>query len=107
MPPNPDTDPVLEDSEWPTPGSMPRARPGISSTQLDDNVAIYDEVGQVLVMLNATASAVLDCCDGSTTFDAMVAQLAQRHSTSVDSIREDVRRTLRKLASMGLVSEPV
>jgi hypothetical protein len=74
--------------------------------QLDDNVAIYDEVGQVLVMLNATASAVLDCCDGSTTFDAMVTQLAQLHSTSVDSIREDVRRTLRKLASLGLVSEP-
>ena len=81
------------------------ARPDLSAVPLDDNVAIYDEVGQALVMLNLSASAVLERCDGATTFEAMVRDLAEHHKEDVDTVREDVRYTLRKLASIGLVAE--
>jgi predicted deacylase len=84
---------------------MPLARPGLSAVPLDDNVAIYDEVGHVLVMLNASASAVLERCDGQSTFEAIVAELAEDHDADLDTVREDVRQTLRKLASIGLVAD--
>jgi hypothetical protein len=84
---------------------LPRARPDLSAVPLDDNVAIYDEVGHVLVMLNASASAVLERCDGASTFEMIVSDLAEGHGADVDTVREDVRRTLRKLASIGLVAD--
>jgi hypothetical protein len=94
-----------DERQWPTPTSIPVARPGLSAVPLDENVAIYDEVGHVLVMLNPSASAVLEHCDGTTTFEVMVRELAERHGADVDTVRGDVRHTLRKLASIGLVAE--
>jgi hypothetical protein len=72
---------------------------------LDENVAIYDEVGQVLIMLNPTAAAVLERCDGAATFEMIVNSLAADHDEDVDTVRQDVWHTMRKLASIGLVVE--
>jgi hypothetical protein len=91
--------------EWPTDRSLPRARPDLSFVPLDDNVAIYDEVGQVLVMLNSSAAAVLERCDGTTTFELLVAGLAVDHAADPQVIRRDTWLTLRKFASMGLVAD--
>jgi hypothetical protein len=96
--------PILDPS-WPVDDSKPSARPDISTVPLDDNVAIYDEVGQVLVMLNPSASAVLERCDGVMPFSAIVAELAEDHGEQIDIVRQDAWRTVRKLASMGLVAE--
>jgi hypothetical protein len=91
--------------EWPASSSTPLARPDLSAVPLDENVAIYDEVGQVLIMLNPSAAAVLDHCDGEMTFEMIVNALAAQHSEDLDTVRDDVWRTLRKLASIGLVAE--
>jgi len=85
--------------------SLPLSRSDISTVELDDNIAIYDEVGRVLVLLNVSAFAVLESCDGATPFKKIVADLAHRYETDLDLVREDVWRTVRKLASMGLVSD--
>jgi coenzyme PQQ synthesis protein D (PqqD) len=85
--------------------ARPRARADLSYVELDDNVAVYDEVGRVLIMLNVSACAILQSCDGRRTFGAIVAQLAEEYAADLDAIREDAWRTLRKLASMGLVAE--
>jgi hypothetical protein len=85
--------------------SRPLARADISTVPLDDNIAIYDEVGHVLVLLNSSAFAVLECCDGSTPFKNIVGTLAERYATDLEIVSEDVWRTLRKLASMGLVAD--
>ncbi len=76
--------------------------------ELDDNVALYDDVGQLLIMLNSSAAAVWECCDGTTTVDDMVHELVAAHraeGSSAEAIGEDVRRTLSKLAELGLVFE--
>ena len=76
--------------------------------ELDDNVALYDEVGQLLIMLNSSAAAVWNCCDGTTTLDDMVHELAEAHradAAALQTIGEDVRLTVRKLAELGLVVE--
>jgi hypothetical protein len=76
--------------------------------ELDDNVALYDEVGQLLIMLNSSAAAVWECCDGTTTVDDMALELAEAYradASTAQAIGEDVRLTVSKLAELGLVVE--
>jgi hypothetical protein len=86
------------------PGVMrPRRRAGASSVELDDNIAVYDDVGQLLILLNASAAAVWECCDGVTTISDMARALASAHGADADDIAEDVERTVAKLVELGLV----
>ncbi|HEY5385883.1 MAG TPA: PqqD family protein [Acidimicrobiales bacterium] len=85
--------------------SLPTRRAGASAVELDDNVAVYDDVGQLLILLNTSAAAVWERCDGRTTVDDMVRALAVEHGAHAEDIAEDVRRTLAKLAELGLVAE--
>ncbi len=90
-------------SEWPDDGARPVQREGASAVELDDNLALYDEVGQLLILLNTSAAAVWERCDGTTTLDDMVRALAEAYPADPAVIREDVRQTVRKLAELGLV----
>jgi hypothetical protein len=91
-------------AEWPEGASLPVRREA-SAVQLDDNIALYDEAGQLLILLNVSAAVVWDLCDGSTTVDEMVRQLAAAHPDDARVIGEDVRQTVRKLADLGLVTD--
>jgi hypothetical protein len=71
--------------------------------ELDDNVALYDDVGQLLIMLNSSAAVIWECCDGMTTVDDMVRELTAAHPDDAALIGEDVRQTVRKLVELGLV----
>jgi hypothetical protein len=84
--------------------SCPRRRPGVSVVALDDNVALYDDVGQLLILLNPSAAAVWEGCDGST-LGQLVGRLAAAHDEDRGLIGHDVRQTVRKLAELGLVAE--
>ncbi len=92
-------------AEWPDADSVPVRREDASAVELDDNVALYDDVGQLLILLNSSARSVWRLCDGSTTVDEMVHALGEAYPEQADVIGDDVRETLRKLADMGLVSE--
>ena len=75
---------------------------------LDDNLAVYDGVGQLLILLNVSAAAVWEGCDGSTTFGALVGHLVEAHADDDDAdaaaaIAADAWQTVRKLAELGLV----
>jgi hypothetical protein len=92
-------------AEWPQAGSVPVRREGATAVELDDNVAVYDDVGQLLILLNSSAGSVWKLCDGSTTVDEIVEALGEVYPDEASVIADDVRETLRKLAEMGLVSE--
>jgi hypothetical protein len=83
--------------------ARPARRAGASTVELDDNVAVYDDVRQLLILLNTSAAAVWEHCDGGTTVDDMVRALAAAHPDDEADIGDDVRRTVRKLAELGLV----
>jgi hypothetical protein len=83
--------------------SLPTRRAAAATVALDDNVAVYDDVGQLLILLNTSAAAVWDHCDGTTTLDDMVRALAAAHPDDAADIGEDVRQTVRKLVDLGLV----
>ncbi len=72
---------------------------------LDDNLAVYDDVGHLLILLNVAAAAVWMRCDGVAAFDEIVAGLVSSHPGDIDEITEDVWRTVRRLAELGLVDE--
>jgi hypothetical protein len=84
---------------------MPARREGASAVELDENVAVYDDVGQLLILLNSSAGSVWKLCDGSTTVNEIVEALGETYPDEAAVIGDDVRETLRKLAEMGLVSE--
>ncbi len=91
---------------WPPPELSPQRRPGISLVSLDDNVALYDDVGQLLILLNPSAAAVWDGCDGEGTLGELVGRLAETHGEDIALVGRDVRQTVRKLAELGLLVEP-
>jgi hypothetical protein len=91
--------------DWPQQSSRPVRRAGTSAVQLDDNLALYDDVGQLLILLNWTAAAVWELCDGSTTVEEMARSLSETHDATPDLVGEDVRQTVRKLAELGLVED--
>jgi hypothetical protein len=78
-------------------------REGAAAVELDDNVALYDDVGQLLIMLNSSAAVIWEGCDGRTTVDDMVRELTAAHPDDAALIGEDVRQTVRKLIELGLV----
>ena len=83
--------------------SRPVRRDGAAAVELDDNVALYDDVGQLLIMLNSSAAVIWECCDGTTTVDDMVRELTAAHPDDAAVIGDDVRQTVRKLVELGLV----
>ena len=94
------------DADWPQAESVPRRRAGATGVELDDNLAVYDQVGEILILLNPGAAAVWSRCDGATSVAALVADLESTHDNEPDgAIAEDVRRTVRKLADLGLVED--
>jgi hypothetical protein len=93
------------EASWPEADSVPVRREGASAVELDDNLAVYDDVGQLMILLNSSAGAVWNLCDGSTTVAAMIRDLAETYPDQASVIGEDVRETLRKLAELGLVDQ--
>jgi hypothetical protein len=92
-------------AEWPDETSRPRRRDGASGVPLDDNLALYDEVGQLMILLNVGAAAVWERCDGIATFGDITAGLTRAHTGDPVAIAEDAWLTVRKLAELGLVTD--
>ena len=92
-------------ADWPQPSTRPLRRAGTSAVELDDNLALYDDVGQLLIVLKRTAAAVWDLCDGSASVDDMARWLSKAHDAEPEVVGEDVRQTVRKLAELGLVED--
>lgn len=90
-------------ADWPAEATRPRRRDGSSAVELDENLALYDDVGQLLILLNTSAASVWELCDGETTLHDMVRILSEAHGEDATVIAGDVYGTVRKLADLGLV----
>jgi hypothetical protein len=92
-------------AEWPNAGTRPLRRGGSSAVELDENLGLYDDVGQLLILLNTSAATIWELCDGATTLDEIVRILTNAHPEQAAEIAEDVRQTMTKLAELGLVAD--
>jgi hypothetical protein len=61
------------------------------------------EDGSVVVM-NPTAAAIWELCDGDTHIEEMVTAVCALFAISVDRAREDVLRTLGELRDVGAIA---
>ena len=64
------------------------------------HMLLYPERGLVL---NESAAAILELCDGTRTVDEIASALAAKAETPLDRVAADVRDLLARLAEKGLV----
>lgn len=81
----------------------PIRRPGVWLRRAGEENAIYDPLTESLHLLNETALAIWQLCDGETTPDEMVTAICKLFRTSTDEVTEDVNRVLGEFKTAGII----
>ena len=87
----------IEDSMYPIVATKARLQKDKVS---NEPILLYPEG---LLQLNSTGAEILQLCDGHHTFREIVVELAKRHNTTPDSLREDVDDYLNNLYQHALL----
>lgn len=72
--------------------------------QTEGEIAVYDREGGRVHLMNDSALAIWDLCDGETTAEEMVAAICELFRMHPDVVTEDVTRTLQEFDQAGLVT---
>ena len=81
----------------------PMRRADVWLRQTKGENAIYDPSAGAVHLLNETAKAIWDLCDGDTTVEEMVEAICLLTGMHRDIVVEDVDRVLTHLGAMGLL----
>lgn len=85
--------------------ALPLKVAGVISRPLGARLVLYHPVSREVSVLNATAAAVWEMCDGAMPMADAVEQLRQRfHVGETRDVAGDVAAVVRTLAEKGLVS---
>jgi pyrroloquinoline quinone biosynthesis protein D len=89
--------------EWNQAGVTPAlaARARLHMDRVTGEVVLLYPDG--VLLLNASASAVLKLCDGSRTLTEVIATLAARYETTAEAVSVDVTEFLERLRDRGLL----
>ena len=68
----------------------------------DGRWSIYNAETETLHLLNDSARAIWELCDGDTTPEEMARAVSELTGVDYDDAREDIASTLIKLSSLGL-----
>lgn len=83
----------------------PTRRAGIQAKPLHDELVLYDTGGSAIHVLNPTAAAVWNLCDGAHSLDEIAAALAVAFAVAPgEDVRGDVRRILAEFAAKALLA---
>lgn len=82
---------------------LPRQREGLSLQPVGDELLVLDLQADVIHQLNATASWIFEQCDGHTSIEMLVDDLAGAYQLERSRIEADVRDTLAHLHSLSLI----
>ena len=86
------------------PNAYPCLREDLIIRQVDDDFVIYDPLRDRTLLLNLTAAAVLDHCDGDHTVEEMASEIARIFAVEALDIRADVESIVAYLVTHGLLS---
>jgi Coenzyme PQQ synthesis protein D (PqqD) len=81
----------------------PLRREGVWLRATSDENAVYDPVTKGLHLLNETARAIWELCDGDTTPDEMVRAICEVSGLPAEVVTEDVQRTLAEFEGLGIL----
>lgn len=85
-------------------GRRPVRREDVWLRASGDENAVFDPATGALHLLNDTARAIWDLCDGETTLDEMVIAICQLSGLHPDVVTEDVRRILEEFEGLGILA---
>jgi len=80
----------------------PERRDELVIGQVDDDFLVYDPVSDRTTVLNWSAAAVLELCDGERTVTQIVTEMARAASTPAGDIDAEIRYAIQSLAAQGL-----
>ena len=84
---------------------MHRRREGLYERELPGELILYDPECDRAFLLNQTAAAVWDLCDGATSVEQMAREISASFSISQERALEDARTTVANLEREGLLSQ--
>jgi len=83
--------------------ARPRRMPDITASDLDDELVLYNLRTDQVHVLNATAAAIWELCDGSMTAEEIAAVLADACSVPLARVQPDVQNMLAEFYEAGLI----
>jgi hypothetical protein len=83
--------------------AMPLQRPGTWLRQSDDENVIVDTDHSCLHVLNDTALALWELCNGQNTVEEMITAACELFGEPEDVVRRDVETTLTRFDAAGLL----
>jgi predicted transcriptional regulator len=83
----------------------PYRRTGVLSTELVDELVIYDPITYKVASLNGSARAIWQLCDGTRTVDQICEELGQRYSISPGTVRKEIAANVAFLLQLGMLSK--
>ena len=82
---------------------VPLRRARLIERALPEELILYDPDADRLFHLNRVSAAIWDLCDGRTSPDQMAEELAHSFDAPVSAILEDVRNTIARFDSDGML----
>jgi PqqD family protein of HPr-rel-A system len=76
---------------------------GVWLRATDNENAVYDPTTGGLHLLNETARAIWELCDGETTVDEMISAIVELSGLHPDVVTEDVERAIAEFERLGIV----
>jgi hypothetical protein len=76
----------------------------VASVELDGEAVLYDESDGSIHVLNATATVLWSCFDGSTPLREIISDLAESFALPADQMRGDVLVLAKELGAKGLLA---
>lgn len=83
--------------------ALPRQRPGTWLRQSDDENVVVDTDNSRLHVLNDTALALWELCNGQNTVEEMITAVCELFGEPADVVRRDVETTLARFDGAGLL----
>lgn len=85
------------------PNGIPSQRPMVRALEVDGEHQLFDEHGEAICVLNETALALWELCDGGTRPDEMIDAICDLCNVDHDIAELDVARTLERLTTVGVL----
>lgn len=75
------------------------------SAELDGEIVLYNETSDAIHLLDPRAAVVWVSLDGSAPLSRVAAEIAQAYAAPVEQVLDDVRATVARFASLGLIAD--
>lgn len=83
---------------------LPTRRGTVWQHSKNDEVAVYESESDRVHMLNPSAMAIWELCDGNTSPEEMATAISELTSIGIADALTDVRQTLETLKDLGLIT---